>query len=153
MPNTCDDDILAKIAECCPSLEELDVSGSFGITNMGLQWFCTGTYNPNHLYHLPLPDNRKVLLQDPALRLGFQPTPIVAQFGQTIAKQLGKKGQILKSLKVANFMKTSIDSKGLEVVVSHCKSLHRLDVDEDVWSTFFNMFEVKSGKKSEMFKK
>ena len=51
LPNTCDDDILAKVADCCPLLEDLDVTGSFGITNLGVQWFCTGTYNPNHLYH------------------------------------------------------------------------------------------------------
>ena len=49
--NTCDDDILAKIGECCPFLEELNVSGSFGVTNLGVQWFCTGTYNPDHLFH------------------------------------------------------------------------------------------------------
>ena len=51
LPNTCDDDILAKVADCCPLLEDLDVTGSFGITNLGVQWFCTGTYNPNHMYH------------------------------------------------------------------------------------------------------
>ena len=42
---------LAKVADCCPLLEDLDVTGSFGITNLGVQWFCTGTYNPNHMYH------------------------------------------------------------------------------------------------------
>ena len=42
---------VAKVADCCPLLEDLDVTGSFGITNLGVQWFCTGTYNPNHLYH------------------------------------------------------------------------------------------------------
>ena len=41
----------AKVADCCPLLEDLDVTGSFGITNIGVQWFCTGTYNPNHMYH------------------------------------------------------------------------------------------------------
>ena len=80
MPNTCDDDILAKVADCCPLLEDLNVTGSFGITNLGVQWFCTGTYNPNHLYH-NAPDNRSILLKDPKTRVGFQPTPII-QFGE-----------------------------------------------------------------------
>lgn len=37
MPNIADDDLLDKIGESCPSLEELDVSGSFGVTNQGLE--------------------------------------------------------------------------------------------------------------------
>ena len=35
MPNICDDDLLAKIGESCPNLEEMDLAGSFGITNQG----------------------------------------------------------------------------------------------------------------------
>ena len=35
MPNVADDDLLAKIGESCPALEELDVAGSFGVTTQG----------------------------------------------------------------------------------------------------------------------
>ena len=147
LPNTCDDDILAKISNCCPLLEDLNVTGSFGITNLGIQWFCTGTYNPNHIYHgsgsssSASPDNRKVMLQDPANRVGFQPTPII-QFGQTISSKSVKKGQILTSLKKANFSGTSIDCKALELILSHCKKLQKLVVDDEIWTLFFNLFEV-----------
>ena len=128
----------------CPHVEDLNVTGSFGITNLGVQWFCTGTYNPNHLFH-GAPDNRKVLLQDPSTRIGFQPTPII-QFGQTIASKGVKKGQILKSLRRADFGGTSIDSKALELVLSHCKMLQKLVVDDEVWTMFFNLFEINDEK-------
>ena len=144
LPNTCDDDILAKVAECCPFLEDLNVTGSFGITNLGIQWFCTGTYNPNHLLH-NAPDNRKVLLKDLNNRVGFQPTPII-NFGQTISSKSVKKGQILASLRRANFSGTSMDSKALEVVLTHCKKLQKLVVDDEIWSKFFNIFESQDRK-------
>ena len=35
MPNICDDDLLAKIGESCRNLEEMDLAGSFGVTNQG----------------------------------------------------------------------------------------------------------------------
>ena len=35
MPNICDDDLLAKIGESCKNLEEMDLAGSFGVTNQG----------------------------------------------------------------------------------------------------------------------
>ena len=81
------------------------------------------------------------MVQDPSTRIGFQPTPII-QFGQTISSKSIKKGQILKSLKKANFSGTSMDSKGLELVLTHCKGLQKLVVDDEVWSTFFSLFEV-----------
>lgn len=35
LPNVCDDEMLKKVGECCPLLEELDVSGSYEVTNDG----------------------------------------------------------------------------------------------------------------------
>ena len=142
--NTCDDDILAKIADCCPYLEDLNVSGSFGVTNLGVQWFCTGTYNPDHLFHgheSNKPDNRQFMLKNPGSRIGFQATPIL-QIGQTISSKILKKGQILKSLKRANFSGTSVDSKALELLLSHCKNLQKIIMDDEIWNNFFTMFEI-----------
>ena len=143
LPNTCDDDILAKIADCCPLLEDLNIAGSFGVTDLGVQWFCTGNYNPNHLYHHgsgSLPDNRKVLLE-PSKRVGFQATPMI-QFGQSMAPQVKKKGQILTSIKRINFTGTSINSKSLEMILSSCKKLQKLVIEDDIWNQFFNLFQV-----------
>ena len=152
LPNTCDDDILAKIADCCPLLEDLDITGSFGVTDLGVQWFCTGNYNPNHLYHnhggigaTGLPDNRKVLLQDPSKRVGFQATPMV-QFGQTIASKGMKKGQILQSLKRMNFTGTSVNNKALEMILSSCKKLQKLVIDDEIWNQFFSLFQINEEK-------
>ena len=92
-------------------------------------------------YLSKLPDNRKVLVQDPSTRIGFQPTPII-QFGQTISSKSVKKGQILTSLKRVNFTGTSMDSKALELILTHCKKLQKIVVDDEIWSTFFSLFEV-----------
>ena len=145
LPNTCDDDILAKIADCCPLLEDLNIAGSFGVTDLGVQWFCTGNYNPNHLYHhggsgSSLPDNRKVLLQ-PSKRVGFQATPMI-QFGQSMAPEVKKEGQILTSIKRINFTGTSINSKSLEMILSSCKKLQKLVIEDDIWNQFFNLFQI-----------
>ena len=151
-PNSvADDDIIAKIADCCPFLEDLNVSGGFGVTNLGVQWFCTGTYNPDHLYHhhgshlesnnKVLPDNRQFMLKNTGSRIGFQPTPIL-QIGQPISSRPVVKGEILKSLKRANFTGTSVDSKALELLLSHCKNLQKMIMDDEVWNNFFNLFEI-----------
>ena len=81
------------------------------------------------------------MVQDPSTRIGFQPTPII-QFGQTISSKSVKKGQILTSLKRANFNGTSIDSKGLELILTHCKKLQKLVVEDEIWSNFLSLFEA-----------
>lgn len=85
------------------------------------------------------------MLEDPSRRVGFVPTPLV-NFGQTISKTTMKKGQILKSLRKANFSGCSIDSKGLEGLLTSCKSLERLVVDDEVWTAFFSLFEANEDK-------
>ena len=117
------------------------------MTNLGVQWFCTGTYNPDHLYHQHggqesnKPDNRQFMLKNTGSRIGFQPTPIL-QIGQPISSRPVVKGEILKSLKRANFTGTSVDSKALELLLSHCKNLQKMIMDDEVWNNFFNLFEI-----------
>lgn len=57
-----------------------------------------------------------------------------------------KKGQILKSLKIANLSGTSIDSKALEFILTYCKSLHKLVIDDEIWTSFFSQFQVQEDK-------
>ena len=35
-----------------------------------------------------------------------------------------------------------MDSKALELILTHCKKLQKLVVDDEIWSTFFSLFEV-----------
>ena len=87
------------------------------------------------------PDNRQFMLKNPGNRVGFQATPIL-QIGQTISSQKVKKGQILKSLKRVNFTGTSVDSKALELLLSNCKNLQKMIMDDETWNVFFSMFEI-----------
>ena len=81
------------------------------------------------------------MLKNPGNRVGFQATPIL-QIGQTISSQKVKKGQILKSLKRVNFTGTSVDSKALELLLSNCKNLQKMIMDDETWNVFFSMFEI-----------
>lgn len=132
LPNTCDDDILGKVADCCPLLEELDVSGSFGVTNTGMNLFCRAISQLDHSTAAANPVNT---------RIGYQATPL-AQLNRFGHPHLPKTaaGQIIRSLKMANFAGTTIDHKGLEVLLSHCKNLINATVDDEVWTLFFAMF-------------
>ena len=89
LPNVCDDEILSFIGENCPKLEELDVSGSFGITNQGIRWLTGRERPPVHPISINFgggkPQGSKLSLQDairaksnPISRIGFQPTPFAA---------------------------------------------------------------------------
>ena len=81
------------------------------------------------------------MLKNTGSRIGFQPTPIL-QIGQPISSRPIVKGEILKSLKRANFTGTSVDSKALELLLSHCKNLQKMIMDDEVWNNFFNLFEI-----------
>ena len=35
-----------------------------------------------------------------------------------------------------------MDGKALELILTHCKKLQKLVVDDEIWSTFFSLFEV-----------
>ena len=37
LPCVCDDEVLAFVSSCCPGLEELDVGGSFALTDQGIR--------------------------------------------------------------------------------------------------------------------
>ena len=81
------------------------------------------------------------MIKDPGSRIGFQATPFL-QFGQTISSKTMKKGQILTSLKRANLSGTSVDSKALELLLSHCKNIQKMIMDDEIWNHFFNLFEI-----------
>ena len=51
LPCVCNDDMLARIAQCCNCLEELNVSGSIGVSDEGILLLSGAPLN-NHLTKL-----------------------------------------------------------------------------------------------------
>ena len=149
LPFVCTNEILSQLCNCCPMLEVLSIEGSFGVTDEGIALYCTKSAPC-----LPPANKRgKVDLKDPATRIGFQATPIIAgctdqlkMFQMIKAKKSSKiteeeitsSAQIPKPLKQLDLTGTSVTIKGAEQVLKELKELRILKLNEDIWGDLFN---------------
>jgi hypothetical protein len=117
MPNVADDELLATVAACCPRLRDLDVAGSFGVTNRGVRWLSgrqarSASFAPDSEADDDDGDDEE-------------------------GKETCLPG-LAQTLRTANFECTSIDVNGLEVILHDFGQLQSLRVDDAIWKALIS---------------
>ena len=137
LPYVADDDILAKLGGgCCPQLEQLDVHGSWEVTNQGLAELSGQEgqmvigrvgWAPSHFAQCS--EGQKLLSSI------LQGSPVsasqIASFIQE--KRRSPSLSVTQSLTHLDIQSTATDWKGIQSVLQNFPKLRRLEADEPHW--------------------
>ena len=136
IPYVADDDLLGKIGKgCCPSLESLDVHGSWEVTNQGLAELSGQEgqmvigrvgWVPSHFAQCN--EGQKLLSSV------LKGSPVSAsQLASLINQNRSSQKSITQNLVSLNVDSTAIDWRGIQTILQNFTNLRRLEADEQHW--------------------
>ena len=137
LPYVADDDILAKLGGgCCPQLEQLDVHGSWEVTNQGLAELSGHDgqmvigrvgWAPSHFAQCS--EGQKLLSSI------LKGSPVSASQIASFIKEnsASQSHSLTQSLTHLNIQSTAIDWKGIQSVLQNFLKLRKLEADEPHW--------------------
>ena len=146
LPYVADDDILAKLGGgCCPQLEQLDVHGSWEVTNQGLAELSGQDgqmvigrvgWTPSHFAQCS--EGQKLLSSI------LKGSPVSASQIASFIKEnrTTHSHSLTQSLTHLNIQSTATDWKGIQSLLQNFIKLRKLQADEPHWQVYYCNDEV-----------